>query len=49
MFTNLLCLFGGILGDPGVKDAIYINYTKERYGKQKHVIIGREKERRKRR
>lgn len=31
---NLLFLFGGILGDPGVKDLIYLNYTKERYGKQ---------------
>jgi hypothetical protein len=26
-------LFGGILGDPGVKDSIYLKYSKEKYGK----------------
>ena len=29
---NLCFLFGGILGDPGVKESIYLHYTKKRYG-----------------
>jgi hypothetical protein len=30
---NLGLLFGGIFGDPGVKDSIYLKYSKDKHGK----------------
>ena len=31
IFSNLALLFGGILGDPGVKPETYLHYTKSWY------------------
>ena len=34
---NLACLFGGIFGDPGVKEQTYLHYTKQKYGGKQEV------------